>query len=68
VSAPAPETPAPQAGACPARRAAGLVAAGILLSRLASFVRLRVFAHYFGEGDAADAFSAALALSLSFER
>jgi len=36
------------------------VAAGILLSRLAGFVRLRVFAHYFGEGDAADAFSAAL--------
>jgi putative peptidoglycan lipid II flippase len=36
------------------------VAAGILLSRLAGFVRLRVFAHYFGQGDAADAFSAAL--------
>src|SRR4249920_2834187 len=39
---------------------AGLVAAGILLSRLAGLVRLRVFAHYFGlESDAADAFNAA---------
>src|SRR5262249_173942 len=37
-----------------------LVAAGILLSRLAGFVRLRVFAHYFGlQSDAADAFNAA---------
>jgi len=36
------------------------VAAGILLSRLAGFVRLRVFAHYFGlQSDAADAFNAA---------
>lgn len=39
---------------------AGLVAAGILLSRLAGLVRLRVFAHYFGlRSDAADAFNAA---------
>lgn len=39
---------------------AGLVAAGILLSRLAGLVRLRVFAHYFGlQSDAADAFNAA---------
>src|SRR5499425_3382524 len=39
---------------------AALVAAGILLSRLAGFVRLRVFAHYFGlQSDAADAFNAA---------
>ncbi len=37
-----------------------LVAAGILLSRLAGLVRLRVFAHYFGlRADAADAFNAA---------
>src|SRR5438874_11863661 len=37
------------------------VAAGILLSRLAGLVRLRVFAYYFGlQSDAADAFSAAL--------
>lgn len=39
---------------------AGLVAAGILLSRLAGLIRLRVFAHYFGlRSDAADAFNAA---------
>ncbi|MGQ0639420.1 MAG: murein biosynthesis integral membrane protein MurJ [Gemmatimonadaceae bacterium] len=36
-----------------------LVAAGILASRLAGFVRQRVFAHYFGVTDAADAFSVA---------
>src|SRR5689334_15317824 len=42
------------------RRAAGLVAAGILLSRVAGFVRQYVFAHYFGNGAAADAFNAAL--------
>jgi putative peptidoglycan lipid II flippase len=37
-----------------------LVASGILLSRLAGLVRLRVFAHYFGlASDAADAFNAA---------
>ena len=36
------------------------VAAGILLSRLAGLVRLRVFAYFFGlESDAADAFNAA---------
>jgi putative peptidoglycan lipid II flippase len=36
------------------------VAAGILLSRLAGLVRLRVFAHYFGlQSDPADAFNAA---------
>lgn len=39
---------------------AALVAAGILLSRIAGFVRMRVFAHYFGlRSDAADAFNAA---------
>ena len=39
---------------------AGLVAAGILLSRLAGLIRLRVFAYYFGlRSDAADAFNAA---------
>src|ERR1700720_4809746 len=37
-----------------------LVAAGILCSRLAGLVRLRVFAYYFGQqSDAADAFNAA---------
>ena len=36
------------------------VAAGILLSRIAGFVRMRVFAYYFGlRSDAADAFNAA---------
>ena len=41
------------------RRHASLVAAGILLSRVAGLVRDRVFAHYFGNSDAADAFRAA---------
>jgi putative peptidoglycan lipid II flippase len=41
-------------------KSAVFVAAGILCSRLAGLVRLRVFAHYFGlESDAADAFNAA---------
>jgi putative peptidoglycan lipid II flippase len=41
-------------------RSAFFVALGILCSRLAGLVRLRVFAHYFGlESDAADAFNAA---------
>lgn len=41
-------------------RPAVLVAVGILCSRLAGLVRLRVFAHYFGlQSDAADAFNAA---------
>ncbi len=40
-------------------RSAIFVAAGILTSRLAGLVRLRVFAYYFGlESDAADAFNA----------
>jgi putative peptidoglycan lipid II flippase len=39
---------------------AALVALGILASRLAGLVRVRVFAHYFGqESDPADAFNAA---------
>ena len=37
-----------------------MVAAGILLSRIVGLVRKRVFAHYFGTSDAADAFNAAL--------
>src|SRR6202008_2735439 len=41
-------------------RSAILVATGILSSRLAGLVRLRVFAYYFGlQSDAADAFNAA---------
>jgi len=39
---------------------AALVAAGILVSRVAGFVRQYVFAHFFGTGAAADAFNAAL--------
>lgn len=39
---------------------AARVGAGILLTRLLGFVRERVFAHYFGDGPAADAFRAAL--------
>jgi putative peptidoglycan lipid II flippase len=49
-------------GAPPRSRksSAFFVAFGILCSRLAGLVRLRVFAHYFGlESDAADAFNAA---------
>jgi putative peptidoglycan lipid II flippase len=41
-------------------RSAALVASGILVSRLAGFVRERVFAHYFGNSAAADAVRAAL--------
>ena len=41
------------------KRHALLVALGILLSRIAGLVRERVFAHYFGNSDAADAFKAA---------
>ncbi len=44
----------------PSSRAPALtVASGILLSRVAGLVRDRVFAHYFGNSDAADAFRAA---------
>ena len=39
---------------------ANLVAAGILLSRISGLIRQRVFAHYFGNSDAGDAFYAAL--------
>ncbi|HEY2773723.1 MAG TPA: murein biosynthesis integral membrane protein MurJ [Candidatus Binatia bacterium] len=50
------------AGAAAASSSAGhafLVASGILLSRIAGLVRQRVFAHYFGQSDAGDAFNAA---------
>jgi putative peptidoglycan lipid II flippase len=40
-------------------RSAFLVGSGIFLSRLAGLVRERVFAHYFGNSAAADAFKAA---------
>jgi len=52
-----PESHAPQVAS---RRYAFLVAAGIFLSRIAGLIRDRVFAHYFGLSDAADAFKAAL--------
>ncbi len=42
------------------KRSAFLVASGIFLSRIAGLIRDRVFAHYFGNSDAADAFKAAL--------
>src|SRR5579862_2382677 len=42
------------------RGAAALVATGILLSRISGLIRDRVFAHYFGNSDAADAFRSAL--------
>ncbi len=41
------------------RGAASLVAAGMLVSRIAGLVRDRAFAHYLGNSDAADAFRAA---------
>lgn len=41
-------------------RHAVLVAAGILASKLAGLVKQRVFNRYFGQGDVADAFQAAL--------
>ncbi len=40
-------------------RFAAVVAAGILLSRLAGLVRERIFSHYFGLSDAGDVFKAA---------
>jgi putative peptidoglycan lipid II flippase len=40
-------------------QAATRVAAGILVTRILGFVRERVFAHYFGNGELADAFRAA---------
>ena len=47
------------AGAPNLGRSALLVATGILLSRIAGLIRDRVFAHYFGNSAAADAFRAA---------
>ena len=53
-----PESTAVHRGS--SKRSAVLVAAGIFLSRIAGLIRDRVFAHYFGNSDAADAFKAAL--------
>lgn len=54
-------TPAPTTknSAPGTKRSAFLVASGIFLSRVAGLIRDRVFAHYFGNSDAADAFRAA---------
>ncbi|MFN8549545.1 MAG: murein biosynthesis integral membrane protein MurJ [Candidatus Eisenbacteria bacterium] len=50
---------APSHGQPRSGRYAALVAAGILLSRLAGLVRERIFSHYFGLSDAGDAWKAA---------
>src|SRR5436190_12855556 len=44
----------------PIRSGAFLVATGILFSRVMGLVRQKVFAHYFGNSDAGDAFYSAL--------
>jgi putative peptidoglycan lipid II flippase len=44
----------------PTRSGSVFVAAGILLSRIAGLIRQKVFAHYFGNSAAGDAFFAAL--------
>jgi putative peptidoglycan lipid II flippase len=51
-------TPTPRKGHS-ARSSALAVSTGILLSKVIGLVRERVFAHYFGTSDAADAFRAA---------
>jgi putative peptidoglycan lipid II flippase len=50
------------AAATPRSGAAARVGAGIFLSRIFGFVRERVFAHYFGSSDFADAWRAGLRL------
>jgi putative peptidoglycan lipid II flippase len=49
-----------QPGQVGSKRYAFLVASGIFLSRVAGLIRDRVFAHYFGLSEVADAFKAAL--------
>jgi putative peptidoglycan lipid II flippase len=49
----------PEAAGQSGFKMASLVASGMLLSRIAGLVRESVFAHYFGNSDAADAFKAA---------
>jgi putative peptidoglycan lipid II flippase len=53
------ESSATQPAPASSRQFAFLVAAGIFLSRVAGLIRDRVFAHYFGNSDAADVFKAA---------
>lgn len=50
----------PARKAAPASGAAAAVALGILISRITGLIRERVFAHYFGNSDFADAFRAAI--------
>jgi putative peptidoglycan lipid II flippase len=54
------ETATPKSPPASSKRFAFLVASGIFLSRVSGLIRDRVFAHYFGNSDAADAFKAAL--------
>src|SRR3954453_3160326 len=57
---PIESTPAHKPATSGVGRSATLVAAGIFLSKIAGLVRERVFAHYFGNSDAADVFRAAV--------
>ena len=57
---PTESTSAPKPAPVGVGRSATLVAAGILLSRIAGLVRETAFAHYFGNSDAADVFRAAI--------
>ena len=52
-------SPAPGRGSESTGKAAFMVGAGILISRIIGVIRQRVFAHYLGFSDAAGAFSAA---------
>ena len=56
----AADSPASVPPAKAVRGGAVFVASGIFLSRIAGLIRVRVFAHYFGNTYAADAFNAAL--------
>jgi putative peptidoglycan lipid II flippase len=61
------ETPTPISPPASSKRFAFLVASGIFLSRLAGLIRDRVFAHYFGNSDAADVFKIALRIPNSLQ-
>ena len=58
--APTPAAPEPQNQVQRTGGAAALVAAGILLSRIAGLIRQRVLGYYLATSLAADAFTAAL--------
>ena len=57
---PTPTESTPKPAPTGVGRSATLVAAGILLSRIAGLARETAFAHYFGNSDAADVFRAAI--------